>query len=159
MKETTLRDDRTRIVKLTAEQISGILRLQSAYGCPIDDTNLQFIHANLQDAIDSGDLGAIQKLSNILRECIEYKKEGNVRKKEDISHAEEQLADFVWYDRILLDDENYPADPGKRDRRAIEERYQKADLGPYTDFQWGKLIGKLSALRWVLGFDWDMLDD
>jgi hypothetical protein len=40
----------------------------------------------------------------------------------------------------------------------IVGRYPRADLGPYTDFEWGMLSGKLSALRWVQGFDWDMLD-
>lgn len=32
------------------------------------------------------------------------------------------------------------------------------NLGPYSDFEWGMINGKLSALRWVLGEDWDMLD-
>ena len=29
--------------------------------------------------------------------------------------------------------------------------------GPYTDFEWGMINGKLSALRWILGEDWDEL--
>jgi hypothetical protein len=32
------------------------------------------------------------------------------------------------------------------------------NLDPYSKFDWGMMNGKLSALRWVLGDDWDMLD-
>lgn len=39
----------------------------------------------------------------------------------------------------------------------MKEKYP-GELGPYTDFEWGMLNGKLSALRWVLGDEWDMLD-
>ena len=42
--------------------------------------------------------------------------------------------------------------------RATEEELGRDRLGPWSDFQWGTLNGKLSALRWVLGEDWDMLD-
>lgn len=38
----------------------------------------------------------------------------------------------------------------------IESRYE--DTGPWDDFEWGMINGKLSALRWVLGEEWDMLD-
>ncbi|MNR48013.1 hypothetical protein D3C85_1671910 [compost metagenome] len=39
---------------------------------------------------------------------------------------------------------------------AVEAKYE--DTGPWYDFEWGMLNGKLSALRWVLGDEWDMLD-
>lgn len=41
---------------------------------------------------------------------------------------------------------------------APEQPSWKRQLGPWTDFEWGMLSGKLSAIRWVLGDDWDMLD-
>jgi hypothetical protein len=41
--------------------------------------------------------------------------------------------------------------------RKVEEKYPD-DLGPWDDFEWGMLSGKLSALRWILGDEWDMLD-
>jgi hypothetical protein len=41
----------------------------------------------------------------------------------------------------------------------VEDHYGvPTELGPYDDFEWGMLNGKLSALRWVLGSDWDFLD-
>lgn len=43
-------------------------------------------------------------------------------------------------------------------RHKVEERYGVYNLGPYSDFEWGMIDGKLSALRWVLGDEWDFLD-
>lgn len=40
----------------------------------------------------------------------------------------------------------------------VEKRRGKKNLGPWDDFEWGMINGKLSALRWVLGDEWDMLD-
>jgi len=38
--------------------------------------------------------------------------------------------------------------------RRMEEKWP-GELGPWDDFEWGMLSGKMSALRWVLGEDWD----
>lgn len=43
---------------------------------------------------------------------------------------------------------------GERARREVGNE----NLGPWNDFEWGMLNGKLSALRWVTGSEWDFLD-
>ncbi|MCK1498647.1 PIN domain-containing protein [Bradyrhizobium sp. 188] len=102
----------------------------------------------------------------------------------DIVEAIEKMREQVWYNRhqvwneklesgqaiLIGDDEERGKDPvGLRIHRRIweaaeksagrvEAKYGLTELGPWTDFEWGMINGKLSALRWVLGDDWDMLD-
>jgi hypothetical protein len=45
----------------------------------------------------------------------------------------------------------------KKSAGRVEEKYGIENLGPWTAFEWGMINGKLSALRWVLGEDWDEL--
>lgn len=90
------------------------------------------------------------------------------RSQEEILVAEQEFFDRIWYDRKLMFEKRLadgvtppPQDILDRMRRAmlgVEDRYAKDNLGPYSPFEWGMLNGKLSALRWVLGDDWDMLD-
>lgn len=42
--------------------------------------------------------------------------------------------------------------------KTVEREIGIANLGPWDDFEWGMLNGKMSALRWALGDEWDMLD-
>jgi PIN domain len=102
----------------------------------------------------------------------------------EILVAEDLLFNQVWYNRHwglrigvqegkvkIVEKEIYPRPPGAQETvqrdvwrgalksaRAVEQRYGKKNLGPWDDFEWGMINGKLSALRWVLGDEWDMLD-
>jgi hypothetical protein len=90
------------------------------------------------------------------------------RSEDEILSVEEEFADRLWYDRNSLIADKLPerikgAPPQLieklcKDMTAVENRYGLKNLGPYSDFEWGMLNGKLSALRWVLGEEWDMLD-
>lgn len=40
----------------------------------------------------------------------------------------------------------------------VEKRLGPENVGPWSDFEWGMINGKLSAIRWMLGDDWDNLD-
>ncbi len=45
-----------------------------------------------------------------------------------------------------------------RSGKRAEKKLGKGNTGPWSDFEWGMINGKLSALRWALGDEWDMLD-
>jgi hypothetical protein len=40
----------------------------------------------------------------------------------------------------------------------VEKRLGQDNLGPWSHFEWGMINGKLSAIRWMLGDEWDNLD-
>ncbi|MEQ1685206.1 MAG: PIN domain-containing protein [Burkholderiaceae bacterium] len=42
-------------------------------------------------------------------------------------------------------------------RAKAQRTLGEGNYGPYSDFEWGMINGKLSALRWALGEDWDEL--
>lgn len=42
-------------------------------------------------------------------------------------------------------------------RAKAQKTLGEGNYGPYSDFEWGMINGKLSALRWALGEDWDEL--
>lgn len=90
----------------------------------------------------------------------------------EILQAEIEFSDRIWYDRkLVLQDQmkagleqELPSDIKKAIQVAM--KHAEAKYGGKTamreyyknDFEWGMLNGKLSAIRWVLGDEWDNLD-
>jgi hypothetical protein len=115
-------------------------------------------HPDLQDCFSGPHSGYFIRLEDALALHVpdtaelldELDFEVDPRSGQEILSAEQRLFDLIWYQRSVSSME-----PG---RRRVEETYPVEELGPYTDFEWGMLNGKLSALRWVLGDEWDFLD-
>lgn len=91
------------------------------------------------------------------------------RRLDEILAAEQEMFDRVWYDRSMLHEQKAIDAGDDADlehlrkvagpaRARVEETYGVENLGPYDKFEWGMINGKLSALRWVLGSEWDFLD-
>jgi hypothetical protein len=104
----------------------------------------------------------------------------------EILEAEHLLYRQVWYNRhwnrriaiekgrhkLVAKDEWDKQQPKRRQKMTVDSVWERAvaaakrtegevgaeNLGPWTDFEWGMINGKLSALRWVMGSDWDFLD-
>ncbi len=90
------------------------------------------------------------------------------RSKGEILEAEEEFFAKAWYGRHKLLESMVESGKEKvapeiwqealKAAKKIEEKYGKEQLASWDDFEWGMLSGKLSALRWVSGDEWDMLD-
>lgn len=90
-----------------------------------------------------------------------------LRRVSDILAAEAELFDRLWYGRKPAHDAPVPSNwapdivGGMRAaQRRIEDQYGLDLLmkDVESDWAWGFLSGKVSAIRWVLGYEWDMLD-
>jgi len=90
----------------------------------------------------------------------------------EIQEKMDEFFDRIWYDRKIvmfadikegLTEKLSPEMMRtiKKAMKCVEKKYggKSAVLNYYKDdYEWGMLNGKLSALRWVLGDEWDNLD-
>lgn len=98
----------------------------------------------------------------------------SLRGEDEISAAEQEYYDRIWYGRHAGSIERYEkivngeiqerttpeiAAMALAAGQTMREKYGGEDnLLAADDFEWGMMTGKLSALRWVLGLEWDFLD-
>lgn len=128
---------------------------------------------NVASAVDMIDVNVLVEIE------FEYDFTEETRGLRDILDSMDELVDKVWYNRhqnrmwgiehgeieiVPEGTERYGGDVihenilegALKSARKVENKYE--DVGPWSDFEWGMINGKLSALRWVLGDEWDMLD-
>lgn len=137
------------------------------------DPSYSFYFINLAEALNSIDPDLISDVM-IELEGLDVP----MRTLSEIIEEENKLFDIIWYHRYKMrvyritqevkanrKIKNKAAEIRKQvSEGAIiaaekkEKIYGTENLGPWNDFELGMLHGKLSALRWVLGDEWDFLD-
>lgn len=60
------------------------------------------------------------------------------------AYGQKHIIDYIWKGAL-------------KSRAKAEKKLGEGNYGPYSHFEWGMINGKLSALRWMLGEDWDEL--
>lgn len=160
------------------ERISNYLNTPKAYGIrmeflDIDMTKeeqlsyfesygrkIERIEKTINDL--SVNLQAYKSINNTIDEDSEF------RKMDEIYEMIDEFFDKIWFDRHLglryrVEHKGEKINPeiwegALKSAQKVIDKYGDENLGPYTDFEWGMLNGKLSALRWIVGEEWDMLD-
>ena len=80
----------------------------------------------------------------------------------DIEHGKHKIVTQQDWDHRKLNGQRHTIDKvwegAQRAATKALRKYGKNNFGPWDDFEWGMVNGKLSAIRWMLGDEWDMLD-
>jgi hypothetical protein len=127
---------------------------------------------------------ALNSINSELIDEVEFQNDWELEPRgiTEIWKAEKELEEKIWYNRHQIRAEkiakgeieiidmaefnvenanstivNTIWEGAKKSALRVEEKYGKENLS-WDDFEWGMLNGKLSALRWTTGEDWDYLD-
>lgn len=97
----------------------------------------------------------MRKIEEILEEKVtaldkyNYTVFGSAMSSEDQEETDYEETDYKEIENIKC---------CKKFLKEVEKKYGKKNLGPYTDYEFGKLEGRLETLRWVLGEDWEKMN-
>lgn len=127
---------------------------------------------------------ALNSINSELIDEVEFQNDWELEPRgiTEIWKAEKELEEKIWYNRHQIRAEKIESgeieiidmsefnvenanstivntiwEGAKKSAFRVEEKYGKENL-IWDDFEWGMLNGKLSALRWTTGEDWDYLD-
>ena len=91
-----------------------------------------------------------------------------IKSEKEVYSVIDRLTDQIWYNRhqvlkqkVANKETTVNADIWEGALQAakdVEDKYGEENIWHESDFEWGMLNGKLSALRWLTGEEWDMLD-
>lgn len=164
---------------LHLERLTHILNTPKNYGLRLEYLDIELTKEEQVSFFASKDIqirelsGKIQHLlidySNFKR-SFEFEEGWELanRDQEDVFVAIETLVDRIWYNRHQSLKERVLTGKTEVDAKIwqgaleaakrVEQKYGEENLWHDSDFEWGLINGKLSALRWIMGDDWDMLD-
>lgn len=162
------------------ERITNILDTPINYGIRLEYLNIEMTREELLSFFASRDKhiyllsGKLEYLMadyQLFKNSIKFDEDSDISKKrtkDEVLEKIDEFTDKIWYDRhqmlkYLVDKKGKKIDPdiwkgALKAAKTVEEKYGLENLDPHSDFEWGMLNGKLSALRWFLGDEWDMLD-
>lgn len=158
------------------ERIAHLLNCLENYGVRLEYLDIEMTKEEQLSYFVQKD-SELHKLCNMVESLVKdyrsYRQateigEFETRSEDEVEKAIDELFDKVWYDRhqglkCKVEEEGEYVDPeiwkgALKAAQDVEEKYGIENLGPWTDFEWGMINGKLSALRWFFGDEWDMLD-
>ena len=162
------------------ERITHILDTAKNYGIRLEFLDIELSKEEQLSYFASRDdqmTNLSEKFEHLMIDYSSFKRSFNfnensdifkVRTEEEVNSALERLVDQIWYNRhqglkkrVAKKETTVAPDIWKGALSAaerIEKKYGEENLWHESDFEWGMLNGKVSALRWLTGDDWDMLD-
>ena len=84
-----------------------------------------------------------------------------MRRKKIIEKYAAKYEDIYWWNvhkSLKIEKPNEICIQAEKAAKIIEDGIDKSELIPEDEYDVGMIRGKLSALRWVLGEEWDNLD-